>query len=221
MSAVAVQAHEAPRLNRWLPWIGWLFSAGALSILLMSARWKLTFDPWYVAEWSRIGWDPSALPRIGLIQLACVVLYVTPPTAVLGAVLLTVTLAVPMANQGLFLVMLSLTALFLPFGAPNVVASVYDVTLPEVRSTALSIQYFVESIGAASAPVIAGLIADRSSLHDAILIICVSTWLVCAVLFAVAAFLLPRDIARLRAQMRERAREEQGGQAVISVRTGD
>jgi len=89
MSAVAVQAHEAPRLNRWLPWIGWLFSAGALSILLMSARWKLTFDPWYVAEWGRIGWDPSALPRIGLIQLACVVLYVTPPTAVLGAVLLT------------------------------------------------------------------------------------------------------------------------------------
>jgi hypothetical protein len=76
-------------VKRWLPWIGWLFSVGAISILLMSARWKWTFDPWYVKEWERIGWDPSALPRIALIQLACVVLYVTPRTAVLGAVLLT------------------------------------------------------------------------------------------------------------------------------------
>jgi len=48
-------------VKRWLPWIGWLFSLGAVSILLMSARWKLTFDPWYVKEWGRIGWDPSAL----------------------------------------------------------------------------------------------------------------------------------------------------------------
>ena len=76
-------------MKRWLPWIGWLFSLGAVSILLMSARWKLTFDPWYVKEWGRIGWDPSALPLIASIQLACVVLYLTPPTAVLGAVLLT------------------------------------------------------------------------------------------------------------------------------------
>ena len=76
-------------MKRWLPWIGWLLSIGAASILLMSARWKLTFDPWYVKEWGRIGWDPSMLPRIALIQLACVALYLTPRTAVLGAVLLT------------------------------------------------------------------------------------------------------------------------------------
>ncbi len=56
----------------------------------------------------------------------------------IGAVLLTITLAVPTANQGLFLVMLALTALFIPFAAPNVISTVYDVTLPEVRSTALS-----------------------------------------------------------------------------------
>jgi DoxX-like family len=60
-----------------------------MSILLMSARWKLTFDPWYVQEWGRIGWATDALPRIALIQLTCVTLYLTPPTAVLGAVLLT------------------------------------------------------------------------------------------------------------------------------------
>ena len=76
-------------MKRWLPWIGWLLSIAAVSILLMSARWKLTFDPWYVKEWGRIGWDPNMLPRIALIQLACVVLYLTPRTAVLGVVLLT------------------------------------------------------------------------------------------------------------------------------------
>jgi len=89
MSTVSVQAHETTVLKRWLPWIGWLLSLGAVSILLMSARWKLTFDPWYVKEWGRIGWDPDMLPRIGLIQLTCVVLYLTPRTAVLGVVLLT------------------------------------------------------------------------------------------------------------------------------------
>jgi len=89
MSTVAIPAQTTIWVRRLLPWAGWMLSLGAVSILLMSARWKLTFDPWYVKEWGRIGWDPSALPRIGLIQLTCVVLYLTPPTAVLGVVLLT------------------------------------------------------------------------------------------------------------------------------------
>lgn len=126
-----------------------------------------------------------------------------------GAVLLTLTLSVPAADQVLFLVMLTLTALFIPFAAPNVIATVYDITLPEVRSTALAIQYLIESAGAALAPLMAGIIADRSSLHDAILLICVSTWLVCAVFFSVAARTVPRDICVLRDQMRERAAREQ------------
>jgi hypothetical protein len=69
--------------------VSWILSAAAIWILLMSARWKLTFDPWYVKEWGRIGWDPGMLPRIAFVQLTCVVLYLTPPTSVLGAVLLT------------------------------------------------------------------------------------------------------------------------------------
>jgi hypothetical protein len=89
MSTVAIQAHGVTWVKRLLPWAGWALSLGAVSILLMSARWKLTFDPWYVKEWGRIGWDPSVLPRIALIQLTCVALYLTPPTSVLGVVLLT------------------------------------------------------------------------------------------------------------------------------------
>jgi DoxX-like family len=89
MSALAVKVHETTLFKRSLPWIGWLLSLGSVWILLMSARWKLTFDPWYVKEWMRIGWDPDVLPRIAIVQLTCVVLYLTPPTAVLGVVLLT------------------------------------------------------------------------------------------------------------------------------------
>jgi MFS family permease len=101
------------------------------------------------------------------------------------------------------------TALFIPFASPNVTSTVYDVTLPEVRSTALSVQYFLESSGAALAPTLAGLIADRSSLHSAILLICVAAWLVCALCFLIAAIVLPKDVALLRGQMRQRAAEEQ------------
>jgi len=76
-------------MKRLLPLAGWILSLGSMSILLMSARWKLTFDPWYAKEWARIGWDPMMLPRIAIVQLTCVALYLTPPTAMLGVVLLT------------------------------------------------------------------------------------------------------------------------------------
>ena len=125
-----------------------------------------------------------------------------------GAVLLTVTLNVPAPNQTLFLVMLSVTALFIPLSSANVISTVFDVTLPEVRSTALAVQYFIEKAGGALAPVTAGLIAVRYSLHHAILWTCVVTWLLCGLFLAGVAYLVPRDIATLRRQMRERAEQE-------------
>jgi len=76
-------------MKRLLPVAGWLLSLASLSVLFMSARWKLTFDPWYVKEWARLGWDPMMLPRIAIVQLTCALLYLAPPTATLGAVLLT------------------------------------------------------------------------------------------------------------------------------------
>jgi MFS family permease len=135
-------------------------------------------------------------------------LLVSMTAVLLGAILLTITMDVPVEDQTLFLIMLMVTALFIPFAAPNVISTVYDVTLPEVRSTALAVQYFIESAGAALAPLLAGLIAVRSSLHNAILLICVSTWVVCSIFFAFAAYLVPRDIEALRQAMRERAERE-------------
>ena len=132
-----------------------------------------------------------------------------------GAILLTLTMNVPIENQVLFMVLLILTALFIPFASANVIATVYDITLPEVRSTALAIQYFIENGGAALAPLMAGIIAVNASLHSAILIICVSAWIIGSILLAFTAYLVPVDIHTLRSQMQERAeierkRAEQG-----------
>jgi len=127
-------------------------------------------------------------------------------TAVLlGAIFLYVTLRTATPDRSRFLVLLAATAFFMPFAAPNVISSIYDITPPEVRSTALAAQYFIEQGGAATAPLLAGILAVRSSLGNAILVICVSTWLLCALFFAAAAYLAPRDIAALRALMRARA----------------
>jgi MFS family permease len=124
---------------------------------------------------------------------------------ILGAFSLLITMNIPIENQVFFLIMLMVTALFIPFASPNVISTVYDITLPEVRSTALAIQYFIENAGAALAPLLAGIIASNSSLHNAILIICVSAWIIDAVFFAITASLVPVDIRTLRKQMQERA----------------
>jgi len=130
-----------------------------------------------------------------------------------GAILLTITMNVPVQNNTMFLIMLVFTALFIPFASPNVISTVYDITLPEVRSTALAIQYFIENAGAALGPWLAGLIAVRSSLQQAILIICVSAWIMGSILLAVTAYLVPQDIQTLRRQLRKRAQEERAAQA--------
>jgi MFS family permease len=125
-----------------------------------------------------------------------------------GAILLYFTLQVPIEEQGKFMVMLMLTALFIPFAAPNVVSTVYDITLPEVRSTAMSVQYFIESSGAALAPLLAGYIARGSSLGMAILLICVTAWIFGAIFLSLTAWLAPTDINTLRGQLRQRAEAE-------------
>jgi len=138
---------------------------------------------------------------------------------ILGAISLAITMNIPIDNQIFFLVMLMFTALFIPFASPNVISTVYDITLPEVRSTALSIQYFIENAGAALAPLLAGIIARNSSLNNAILIICLAAWVLDAIFFAVTAYLVPVDIRTLRKQMSERAEFERQRESDEQVAT--
>lgn len=128
---------------------------------------------------------------------------------ILGTVLFFITMSIPVTAKTTFLVMLAASALFTPFASPNVISTVFDVTLPEVRSTSVAIQNFVESAGAALSPLVAGLIAVRLDLRTAIVVICTSTWAVCALLFVGAIIVVPRDIEAVRAELRLRAQAEE------------
>lgn len=127
--------------------------------------------------------------------------------AIAGALLIWLTLSIPVEKPLLFGVILSITALFMPMGSPNIVSSINDIALPEVRSTAFSIQYFIENSGAAIAPVLAGYIATKTSLGFAILIITVIARGVAAFFMGWAAYQIPSDIRVLRDQMQIRAHE--------------
>ncbi len=123
----------------------------------------------------------------------------------LGAVFLFLAMETPLEARTQFFVLMCLTAIFIPLSSPNVTSTVYDVALPEVRSTAMAVEYFIESSGAALAPLMAGIIADASNLKTAILVICISAWLLCFFFYLGALFFVPRDIRTLRGQLRERA----------------
>ncbi|MBM3136994.1 MAG: MFS transporter [Chloroflexi bacterium] len=129
-----------------------------------------------------------------------------------GALLLFLTLNVPIDNKALFGIMLGVTALFIPISSPNVTSTVNDVALPEIRSTAMSIQYFIESSGAALSPLLTGMIADALRRANnpfprgtAILIICISAWLLCGIFYYITSYFITSDIDSLRNEMKRRA----------------
>ena len=123
-----------------------------------------------------------------------------------GAVFLLLALNTPIEERGVFFVFMALTAIFMPLSSPNVISTVYDVIVPEVRSTAQSVEYFIENSGAAFAPILAGILADAFNMGTAIMWISVSAWVLCFFLYLGALFFIEGDIKSLRAQMAERAK---------------
>jgi MFS family permease len=133
---------------------------------------------------------------------------------ILGAIFLFFALNTPVKDTTTFFVLMCLTALFMPFSSPNVVSTVFDISLPEVRSSAQAVEYFVENSGAALAPTLAGAIAFSSTKQFAIQIVCISAWVLCFFLYLGALFFVEGDIHSLRAQMRARADGERAKQSV-------
>jgi MFS transporter, Spinster family, sphingosine-1-phosphate transporter len=127
---------------------------------------------------------------------------------ILGALFLLLALNTPIEARGQFLVFMSLTAIFMPFSSPNVISTVYDVTVPEVRATAQSVEYFIENSGAAFAPVLAGIIADAFNMGTAILWVSITAWVLCFFLYFGAFFFIDNDIESLRTEMAQRAAKE-------------
>ena len=130
----------------------------------------------------------------------------------LGAILLYLTMIVPIEQTTLFMIMLIVAAFFIPFASANVLSTIYDLTLPEIRSSANAVESLIENAGATVAPLVAGIVADAFSLKDAIIILCTSTWLLCFFFFLFVIAWIPKDIEKLRKVMAERAAEERAGQ---------
>ncbi len=80
-------AVEAPK--RWLPWVGRATSALPAALFLFSASLKITSSPLMVDGLGKAGFSPGLVTAIFVLELACLAIYLVPPTAVLGALLLT------------------------------------------------------------------------------------------------------------------------------------
>lgn len=66
-----------------------MLSALPALMLTMSGVMKVSQSPMVTDGFKALGYDPALALPIGIVELVCTALYVIPPTAVLGAVLLT------------------------------------------------------------------------------------------------------------------------------------
>jgi DoxX-like family len=58
-------------------------------LLCFSAYSKFSPPPDFEKQLATIGWPASIMFALGIVELTCTILYLIPPTAVLGAILLT------------------------------------------------------------------------------------------------------------------------------------
>jgi MFS family permease len=126
---------------------------------------------------------------------------------VLGMVGLFLAMNTPNEQVLLFGILLCITAFFMPFASPNIISTMYDVTLPEVRSSAQSVESLIETAGAWTAPILAGVLADATSVGFSIKLICTAAWSLCVVFLLLAIFFIPKDINSLHKELEARALE--------------
>jgi MFS family permease len=131
---------------------------------------------------------------------------------VAGMIGLYFAMNTPNSEPLLFAILLCTTAFFMPFAGPNITSTMYDVTEPEVRSSADAINSLIGAVGAASAPLIAGAVADALSVGTAILLLCSIAWLMCVIFLFIAIFLVPKDINDMHKKLAARAVENKATQ---------
>jgi MFS family permease len=127
-----------------------------------------------------------------------------------GALLFYLLFTRPLEDTWGFLFWSIPTAFVIPMAGPNVVATVFDITEPEARSTGLSILRWFENVGSAFAPLIVGVLWYRvfGVLGTASLVVGVSAWVVCGTILAVIVFRIDNDIQRIRKLLVQRAEAE-------------
>ncbi|MBC7924330.1 MAG: DoxX family protein [Bryobacteraceae bacterium] len=85
MQLTATTAHVSKKRL----WTGRIMSAVPVLMLFASAMFKLASAPGLEEGFSKLGWPASLAVTLGVLELTCTAIYLTPRTSVLGAILLT------------------------------------------------------------------------------------------------------------------------------------
>lgn len=75
--------------SRKTTWIGWVITVLPCLLFGMSAFFKLHGGPEVIKGFNHLGIPASMMMPLAILEITCVVVYLIPPTAVLGAILLT------------------------------------------------------------------------------------------------------------------------------------
>lgn len=70
-------------------WIGRVLSALPVLMLVFSGSMKLIRPPSLAEGFTHLGWPVNYALGLGILELSCMILYVIPRTAVVGAILVT------------------------------------------------------------------------------------------------------------------------------------
>ncbi len=86
-AVVARTDHELVRPSA--AWTGRILSGLGCALLALDATMKVLMVPAVVAGTTQVGYPAGVVLPLGLVEVACLVLYLVPRTAVLGAILWT------------------------------------------------------------------------------------------------------------------------------------
>ncbi len=75
--------------GRGAVWTGRIISGFVVLFLLFDSITKIMLNPYVLKASAKLGNGPGSIQAIGIILLACIVVYVIPRTSIIGAVLLT------------------------------------------------------------------------------------------------------------------------------------
>ncbi len=80
---------QTDSVSKKMLWAGYIISALPVLMLIVSGAMKLVKSAPVVEGFVRFGYPVSLALGIGLVELACVAIYMIPKTSVFGAILLT------------------------------------------------------------------------------------------------------------------------------------
>ncbi|WP_334392933.1 DoxX family protein [Bradyrhizobium sp. AZCC 2262] len=84
---------------KWMQWTGWGMTGLMIAFLLFDSVSKLVLEQHVVEATTKIGYPLDVIRPLGIICLACTMLYAIPRTSILGAILLTAYLGGAVASK--------------------------------------------------------------------------------------------------------------------------